>query len=91
MMKDVGIKMAAGTWGADRFAAVPKGTPKDIKEYLAHIINKTLADEKTHEAFKKVGIHIGPKTMAEQRKIYEDSYAEVYSYFKEAGELKTAP
>ena len=57
-MKELGIKMASGTWGADRFAAVPKGTPKEIKAYLSDLILKTLADPETHAAFEKVGVSV---------------------------------
>jgi tripartite-type tricarboxylate transporter receptor subunit TctC len=88
MMKDLGIKMASGTWGADRFAAVPKGTSKEIKAYLAHLIQKTVEDKEAQQAFVKVGIHVGPKSLAEQEKAYEASYSEVHSYLKEAGQLK---
>jgi tripartite-type tricarboxylate transporter receptor subunit TctC len=87
-MKALDIKMASDTWGADRFAAVQKGTSKDIKEYLAYLIEKTLADKATHEAFKKVGIELEPKTMAQQQKAFEESYGEVQAYLKETGQLK---
>ena len=87
-MKDLNIKMASATWGADRFAAVPKGTDKEIKEYLSYLIGKTLAEKETHEAFSKVRIELEPKTMAEQQKAYEESYAEVQAYLKETGQLK---
>jgi tripartite-type tricarboxylate transporter receptor subunit TctC len=87
-MKALNIKMASSTWGADRFAAVPKGTSKEIKEYLAFLIHKTLADKATVEAFAKVGVEVIAKTMAEQQKAYDESYNEVYAYLKEAGQLK---
>ncbi len=89
-MKELGIKMASGTWGADRFAAVPKGTPKEIKAYLSDLILKTLADPETHAAFEKVGVSVGAQGMAEKQKGYDASYDEVYSYLKEAGQLKLA-
>ena len=87
-MKDLNIKMASDTWGADRFAAVPKGTSKEIKDYLSYLIEKTLADKATHEAFAKVRIELQPKTMAEQQKAFADSYAEVQAYLKDTGQLK---
>ena len=87
-MKALNIKMASGTWGADRFAAVPKGTSKDIKEYLAYLIQKTLADKTAREAFEKVGVEVEPKTMAEEQKLYDESYSEVRNYLKETGQLK---
>jgi len=87
-MKALNIKMASGTWGADRFAEVPKGTDKAIKEYLAHLIAKTLADKATHEAFAKVRIELQPKSMAEQQQAFEESYAAVHAYLKGTGQLK---
>jgi len=87
-MKDLGIKMASDTWGADRFVAVPKGTSKEIKDYLAFLIEKTLADKATKEAFAKVKVELEPKTMAEQQKAFEESYGEVHAYLKETGQLK---
>lgn len=87
-MKMLNIKMASDTWGADRFAAVPKGTPKEIKNYLSYLIEKTLADKETKEAFAKVKVELEPKSMAEQQKAFDDSYAEVNAYLKEAGLLK---
>lgn len=89
-MKALNIKMASSTWGADRFAAVPKGTSKEIKEYLSYLIEKTLADKATHEAFKKVGIEIEPKTMEEQQKTFAESYGEVHAYLKDTGQLKAS-
>jgi len=89
-MKDLGVKMASGTWGADRFAAVPKGTSKEIKAYLSYLIGKTLAEKETHEAFSKVRIEVEAKNMAEQQKAYDESYAEVRAYLKETGQLKAA-
>ena len=89
-MKDLNIRMASGTWGADRFAAVPKGTPEEIKAYLSHLILKTLADPKTQDAFKKVGVTVGAQGMAEKQKAYDESYAEVRAYLKDAGQLKLA-
>lgn len=87
-MKELGIQMASGTWGADRFAAVPKGTPPDIKNYLAYLIQKTLADKQTREAFEKVGITVETKTMAEEQQRFDESYAAVREYLKGIGELK---
>ena len=89
-MKDLGIKMASSTWGADRFACVPKGTPKARKDYLGALIQKTLADPKTAEAYKKVGIIIAPKTAAQEQKAYDDAYAAVHSFLKQAGQLKAS-
>ncbi|MGE4528902.1 MAG: Bug family tripartite tricarboxylate transporter substrate binding protein [Rhodospirillaceae bacterium] len=89
-MKDLKIKMASGTWGADRFAAVPKGTDKAIKAYLSHLILKTLADPETHAAFEKVGVSVKAQGLAEKQKAYSEAYDEVYSYLKDAGQLKMA-
>ena len=88
-MKDLGVAMASATWGADRFAAVPKGTSNEIKQYLAYLIEKTLADGMTREAFEKVGIGIAPKTMSQQQKSYDESYAAVHDYLRQIGQLKT--
>lgn len=87
-MKDLGIKMASSTWGADRFAAVPKGTSTEIKAYLSSLIMKTLAEKATHEAFAKVGVEVVAKTLAEQQKAYDESHDEVHAYLKETGQLK---
>lgn len=87
-MKELNIPMASGTWGADRFAAVPKGTSKEIKDYLAYLIQKTLADPQTRDAFEKVGIVLQPKTMAEEQQRFDESYAAVREYLKSIGELK---
>jgi putative tricarboxylic transport membrane protein len=89
-MKDLNIKMASGTWGADRIALVPKGTSKEIKEYLAYLIQKTLADKQTREAFEKVGITVEPKTMAQTQKSYDEGYAAVRDYLKGTGQLKAS-
>lgn len=89
-MKDLGIKMASGTWGAVRFAAVPKGTSKEIKDYLAYLIHKTLEEKETQDAFAKVGITVTAKTMAQDQKSYDEGYAAVRDYLKDAGELKAA-
>jgi len=87
-MKSLHIKMASGTWGADRFAAVPKGTPRAVKDYLAYLIHKTLEDKATQEAFEKVGIKVAAKTMAQQHKSYNEGYVAVRDYLKSAGALK---
>lgn len=84
-MKDLNIAMASGTWGADRFAAVPKGVGDDRKAYLAHLIAKTLADKQTEEAFQKVGIDIAPLTMEQEQARYDEAYSAVSSFLKEAG------
>lgn len=89
-MKDLHIQMASATWGADRFAAVPKGTRKDIKEYLAYLIQKTLDDKATQEAFEKVGIAVAAKTMAQQQQAYDEGYVAVHDYLKATGALKLA-
>lgn len=87
-MKELNIPMASGTWGADRFVAVPKGTSKEIKDYLAYLIQKTLADKQTRDAFEKVGIELQAKTMAEEQQRFDESYAAVREYLKSIGELK---
>jgi len=87
-MKALHVKIASGTWGADRFAAVPKGTPKAIKNYLAYLIHKTLEDKATQQAFEKVGIAVSVKTMAQQQKAYNEGYLAVRDYLKSAGDLK---
>lgn len=87
-MKELNIPMASGTWGADRFVAVPKGTSEDIKNYLAYLIQKTLADKQTRDAFEKVGIELQAKTMAEEQQRFDESYAAVREYLKSIGELK---
>jgi tripartite-type tricarboxylate transporter receptor subunit TctC len=89
-MKAMNINMASSTWGADRFACVPKGTPKDRKNYLGYLIQKTLADPKTAEAYKKVGIIIAPKTAAQEQKAYDDAYVAVHDFLKETGKLKAS-
>jgi tripartite-type tricarboxylate transporter receptor subunit TctC len=89
-MKDLNIKMASSTWGADRFAAVPNGTDKAIKDYLAYLIQKTLADPKTAEAYKKVGILVEAKTAAQEQKAYDDAYGAVHDFLKAAGKLKAS-
>jgi len=88
-MKELNVKMASATWGADRFAAVPKGTSKAIKDYLAALIAKTLADKQTQEAFEKVGIVVQAKTAAEEQKAFDDGYAAVRAYRKSTGQLKS--
>lgn len=87
-MKELGIPMASGTWGADRFVAVPKGTPPAIKNYLAYLIQKTLADPQTRAAFEKAGIELQVKTMAEEQQRFDESYTAVRGYLKSIGELK---
>lgn len=87
-MKALHVKMASGTWGADRFAAVPKGTPAAIKNYLAYLIHETLEDRKTQKAFEKVGITVSVKTMPQQQRIYNEGYVAVRDYLKSAGVLK---
>ena len=89
-MKALNVKMASDTWGADRFAAVPKGTSKEIKNYLAYLMEKTMADAATKEAFAKVKVELEPKTMAEQQKAYDEAYAEVHDFLKESGQLKAS-
>lgn len=86
-MKDLNIEMASSTWGADRLAFVPKGTSPEIKEYLASIIAETLADEAAIAAFKKVGINVNAKTLAEQQAAYDEGYAAVEDYLRSIGEL----
>lgn len=87
-MKDLNIDMAPGTWGADRFAAVPKGTPKARQEYLAYLIQKTLKDEKTHEAFKEVGIELAPISQEQEAERYDEAYSAVHDFLKSSGDLK---
>lgn len=84
-MKDLNINMASGTWGADRFAAVPKGVSEDRKKFLAYLIEKTLADKETKDAFQKVGIDVAPQTMEQEQARYDEAYAAVSSFLKEAG------
>jgi putative tricarboxylic transport membrane protein len=83
-MKDLNVKMAPGTWGADRFAAVPKGVPDDRKQYLAFLIQKTLADKRTAEAFQKVGIDIAPLTAEQEQARYDEAYSAVSDFLKDA-------
>jgi tripartite-type tricarboxylate transporter receptor subunit TctC len=89
-MKALGIKMASSTWGADRYACVPKGTPKDRKDFIASLIQKTLADPKTVEAYNKVGIAVAAKTAAQEQKAYDDAYVAVRAFLKAAGKLKAS-
>lgn len=84
-MKDLGIKMASGTWGADRLVAVSAKVPADIRNYLASLIQKTLAEPETKAAFKKVGIDLIPLTAAQEDQRYRAAYAEVKAYFAKAG------
>jgi len=84
-MKDLGITMASGTWGADRFVALPKDVSEDKKAYLAFVIAKTSADKQTAEAFHKIGIDIVPMTMEQQQVRYDETYSAVGSFLKDAG------
>ena len=84
-MKDLGITMASGTWGADRFVAVPKGMSEDKKAYLAFVIAKTLADKQTVEAFHKISVDIVPMTMEQQQARYDETFSAIGSVLKDAG------
>lgn len=84
-MKDLGIRMASGTWGADRLVAVSSRVPADIRDYLASLIQKTLADPQTRVAFKKVGIDLIPLSAAQEAQRYQAAYEEVKAYFDKAG------
>lgn len=84
-MKDLGIKMASGTWGADRLVAVSSRVPANVRDYLASLIAQTLAQPQTQAAFEKVGIDLIPLTAAQEDQRYEASYREVASYFAQAG------
>lgn len=87
-MSELGIKIAPNTWGAVRFAAVPKGTPKAIQKYLSYIIVKTLNQKQTQKAFAKVGINVETLNMSQEQKAYNGSYQAVKAYLKQAGMLK---
>ncbi|MEF2071747.1 Bug family tripartite tricarboxylate transporter substrate binding protein [Consotaella aegiceratis] len=83
-MKDVGVKMQPDTWGADRFVAINSKVPDDIKAFLTSLIEETLKDPETEEAFAKVGIELMPKTAEQEQQFYDDSYEAVKEYFKDA-------
>lgn len=83
-MKDLGIKIASGTWGADRLVAVRPQVSNDIKAYLASIIHEALHDKQTEAAFEKVGIELIPLTAKEEKERYESSFEAVSDYFKDA-------
>lgn len=85
-MKDLGIRMASGTWGADRLVAVNARVPADIRDYLASLIATTLAQPQTRAAFKKVGIDLIALTAAQEAQRYQASYKEVQNYFAKAGQ-----
>lgn len=87
-MSELGINIAPNTWGAVRFAAVPKGTPEAIQKYLSYIIVKTLKQKQTQKAFAKVGINVEAMNMDQEQKAYEGSYQAVKNYLKQAGMLK---
>lgn len=87
-MSELGIDIAPNTWGAARFAAVPKGTPKAIQKYLGYIIFKTLKQKQTQQAFTKVGINVKALNMDQEQKVYEKSYQAVKKYLKQADMLK---
>jgi len=87
-MSELGIDIAPNTWGAVRFAAVPKGTPKKIEKYLSYIIVKTLKQKQTQKAFAKVGINVEALDMAQEQKAYDGSYKAIKGYLKQAGLLK---
>jgi tripartite-type tricarboxylate transporter receptor subunit TctC len=65
-------------WSVGRFAAVPKGTPKDYMNYLAMAIDAALHDPECIADYDKAGIKIGAKYMngkqtdAELDKIYKN-------------------
>ena len=83
-MKDVGVKIPSGTWGADRLLAVSPNVPTEIKAYLASIIADTLKDEKTREAFEKVGIELIPLSAEDEQQRYVASFEAVSEYFQNA-------
>lgn len=85
-MKDLHIKMASGTWGADRFVAVSSYVSNGIGNYLASLIEKTLADKQTKQAFEKVGIELIPQTAAQEQQHYDDAYSAVRDYFASNGQ-----
>ena len=84
-MKDLGIHMASGTWGADRLVAVSSRVPANIRDYLASLVAQTLAQPQTKAAFAKVGIDLIPLTAAQEARRYQASYREVKDYFAKAG------
>jgi tripartite-type tricarboxylate transporter receptor subunit TctC len=83
-MKDIGVKMAAATWGADRFVGINANVSEEIKTYLADMIEKTLKDEDTRKAFEKVGIVLIPQTAKQEKALYDEAYSAVSEYFAEA-------
>ena len=84
-MQDLGITMAPGTWGADRFVAIPKGVSEDKKAYLAFVIARTLADKQTAEAFRKISVDLAPMTMEQQQARYDETYSAVGAFMKDIG------
>lgn len=80
-MKDLGIAMDTGIWGADRLVAVNPQVPAEIKKYLADLIQETLADHETKEAFEKVGIELIPLTAEQEKVRYENAFTAVKAYF----------
>lgn len=83
-MKDLGVKMASATWGADRFVGINAKVDPGIKAYLGDLIEKTLKDEETRKAFEKVGIALIQQTAAQEQTLYNDAYDAVNEYFTEA-------
>ncbi|MBP1849267.1 tripartite tricarboxylate transporter substrate binding protein [Rhizobium halophytocola] len=83
-MKDVGIKMESGIWGADRLVAVNPKVPDDIKAYLSAIIQDALHDKESREAFEKVGIELMPLTAQQEQKRYDVSFTAVKNYYATA-------
>lgn len=84
-MKDLGIKMSPGTWGADRLVAVSARVPANVRDYLASLIAKTLADPETKAAFNKVGIDLIPLSAVQEGQRYDGAFKEVRAYFAKAG------
>jgi len=79
-MKDLGIKMETGVWGADRLVAVSPKVPAEIKTYLEQAIAYTLADPESKDAFEKVGIELMPLDAAGEAKRYDAAFQAVADF-----------
>lgn len=77
------LKLDDVRWSVLRYAAVPKGTPKERANYLAAAIDAALHDPECIEDYDKAGIKVGvkymngPQTDAELESIY-NNYREFF-------------
>ncbi len=72
---DVGLKLDASMWGADRLLCAPTGLPEDVEKTLTATIAKATSDPEFIAKMEKGGYMPSSATPQEAKKLVEDAVA----------------